>query len=107
MIFKIGIFLIALESALHLSLQEKHSSPIRESWACPYGHGMRVVRDDEARELTKQNEKNELFLNSSELLIHAKNLPQRLQRLALLPWFECWLQQLLSLIHISEPTRPY
>ncbi len=107
MIFKIGIFLIALESALHLSLQEKHSSPIRESWACPYGHGMRVVRDDEARELTKQNEKNELFLNSSELLIHAKNLPQRLQRLALLPWFECWLQQLRTEKKSEHTIRAY
>ena len=66
---------------------------------------MRVVRDDEARELTKQNEENvtsevvldsdnELNLNSTEILLHTKKLPQRLHRLAFLPWYECWTQQL-------------
>ena len=79
---------------------------------------MHVVRDVEARELTKQNEKigdswvdknlrNEPILNSSELLIHTKNLPQRLQRLALLPWFECWLQQLRTEKKSEHTIRAY
>ena len=79
---------------------------------------MHVVRDVEARELTKQNEKigdswvdknlrNEPILNSSELLIHTKNLPQRLQRMALLPWFECWLQQLRTEKKSEHTIRAY
>jgi len=79
---------------------------------------MRVVRDDEARELTKQNEKidnsqgvkninDESYLNSAELLIHTKNLPQRLQRLALLPWFDCWLQQLRTEKKSEHTIRAY
>ena len=79
---------------------------------------MHVVRDVEARELTKQNEKigdswvdknlrNEPILNSSGLLIHTKNLPQRLQRLALLPWFECWLQQLRTEKKSEHTIRAY
>ena len=79
---------------------------------------MRVVRDDEARELTKQNEQiddswvvetpqNEPVLSSSELLIHTKNLPQRLQRLALLPWFECWKQQLRTEKKSEHTIRAY
>ena len=79
---------------------------------------MRVVRDDEARELTKQNEEKtiskvvansneELNLNSAELLIHTKNLPQRLQRLALLPWFECWSQQLKTEKKSDHTIRSY
>jgi integrase/recombinase XerD len=79
---------------------------------------MRVVRDDEARELTKQNEKiensqgvkslnDESYLNSTELLIHTKNLPQRLQRLALLPWFDCWLQQLRTEKKSEHTIRAY
>ena len=79
---------------------------------------MRVVRDDEARELTKQNEQiedswvsetpqNESGLTSSELLIHTKNLPQRLQRLALLPWFECWKQQLRTEKKSEHTIRAY
>ena len=79
---------------------------------------MRVVRDDEARELTKQNEEKtiskvvansneELNLNSAELLIHTKNLPQRLQRLALLPWFECWSQQLKTEKKSEHTIRSY
>ena len=79
---------------------------------------MRVVRDDEARELTKQNEQidnswvdekpqNESDLSSSELLIHTKNLPQRLQRLALLPWFECWKQQLRTEKKSEHTIRAY
>ena len=79
---------------------------------------MRVVRDDEARELTKQNEKiensqgvkslnDESYLNSTELLIHTKNLPQRLQRLALLPWFDCWLQQLRTERKSEHTIRAY
>ena len=79
---------------------------------------MRVVRDDEARELTKQNEQidnswvdekpqNESDLSSSELLIHTKNLPQRLQRLALLPWFECWKQQLRTEKKSKHTIRAY
>lgn len=79
---------------------------------------MRVVRDDEARELTEQNEEktiskvvvnsNErLNLNSAELLIHTKNLPQRLQRLALLPWFECWSQQLKTEKKSEHTIRSY
>ena len=68
--------------------------------------------------MTKQNEKigdswvdknlrNEPILNSSELLIHTKNLPQRLQRLALLPWFECWLQQLRTEKKSEHTIRAY
>ena len=79
---------------------------------------MRVVRDGEARELTKQNEEKtiskvvansneELNLNSAELLIHTKNLPQRLQRLALLPWFECWSQQLKTEKKSEHTIRSY
>ena len=79
---------------------------------------MRVVRDGEARELTKQNEEKtiskvvansneELNLNSAELLIHTKNLPQRLQRLALLPWFECWSQQLKTEKKSDHTIRSY
>ena len=79
---------------------------------------MRVVRDDEARELTEQNEEKtiskvvansneELNLNSAELLIHTKNLPQRLQRLALLPWFECWSQQLKTEKKSGHTIRSY
>ena len=79
---------------------------------------MRVVRDDEARELTEQNEEKtistvvansneELNLNSAELLIHTKNLPQRLQRLALLPWFECWSQQLKTEKKSEHTIRSY
>ena len=79
---------------------------------------MRVVRDDEARELTEQNEEKtiskvvvnsneELNLNSAELLIHTKNLPQRLQRLALLPWFECWSQQLKTEKKSDHTIRSY
>ena len=79
---------------------------------------MRVVRDDEARELSKQNEQiddswvvetpqNEPVLSSSELLIHTKNLPQRLQRLALLPWFECWKQQLRAEKKSEHTIRAY
>ena len=79
---------------------------------------MRVVRDGEARELTKQNEEKtiskvvansneELNLNSAELLIHTKNLPQRLQRLALLPWFECWSQQLKTEKKSGHTIRSY
>ena len=79
---------------------------------------MRVVRDDEARELTEQNEekttskvvvdsKDKLDLNSAELLIHTKNLPQRLQRLALLPWFECWSQQLKTEKKSEHTIRSY
>ena len=79
---------------------------------------MRVVRDDEARELTEQNEektiskvvvdsKDKSDLNSAELLIHTKNLPQRLQRLALLPWFECWSQQLKTEKKSEHTIRSY
>ena len=79
---------------------------------------MRVVRDGEARELTEQNEEKtiskvvansneELNLNSAELLIHTKNLPQRLQRLALLPWFECWSQQLKTEKKSGHTIRSY
>ena len=79
---------------------------------------MRVVRDGEARELTEQNEEKtiskvvansneELNLNSAELLIHTKNLPQRLQRLALLPWFECWSQQLKTEKKSEHTIRSY
>ena len=79
---------------------------------------MRVVRDDEARELTEQNERIEDFggskdpvsesnLNSTELLIHTKPLPQRLQRLALLPWFDCWLQQLRTEKKSEHTIRAY
>ena len=79
---------------------------------------MRVVRDDEARELTEQNEEKtiskvvvnsneKLNLNSAELLIHTKNLPQRLQRLALLPWFECWSQQLKTEKKSEHTIRSY
>ena len=79
---------------------------------------MRVVRDGEARELTKQNDEKtiskvvansneELNLNSAELLIHTKNLPQRLQRLALLPWFECWSQQLKTEKKSEHTIRSY
>ena len=79
---------------------------------------MRVVRDGEARELTEQNEEKtiskvvansneELNLNSAELLIHTKNLPQRLQRLALLPWFESWSQQLKTEKKSEHTIRSY
>ena len=79
---------------------------------------MRVVRDDEARELTEQNEEKtiskvvmnsneKLNLNSAELLIHTKNLPQRLQRLAFLPWFECWSQQLKTEKKSEHTIRSY
>ena len=79
---------------------------------------MRVVRDGEARELTEQNEEKtiskvvansneELNLNSAELLIHTKNLPQRLQRLALFPWFECWSQQLKTEKKSEHTIRSY
>ena len=79
---------------------------------------MRVVRDGEARELTEQNEEKtiskvvansneELNLNSAELLIHTKNLPQRLQGLALLPWFECWSQQLKTEKKSEHTIRSY
>jgi len=79
---------------------------------------MRVVRDDEARELTKQNEEkiiseviddsnNELNLKGAELLIHTKKLPQRLQRLAFLPWYECWTQQLKTEKKSEHTIRSY
>ena len=79
---------------------------------------MRVVRDDEARELTKQNEERTmseivensgqaLNLNRTEILIHTKNLPQRLQRLAFLPWFECWIQQLRTEKKSEHTIRSY
>ena len=79
---------------------------------------MHVVRDDEARELTKQNEEVEDIerekslsidydLSSSELLIYTKNLPQRLQRLALLPWFDCWVQQLRTEKKSEHTIRAY
>ena len=79
---------------------------------------MRVVRDDEARELTKQNEEKTmseivensgqtLNLNRTEILIHTKNLPQRLQRLAFLPWFECWIQQLRTEKKSEHTIRSY
>ena len=79
---------------------------------------MRVVRDDEARELTKQNEEKTmseivensgqaLNLNRTEILIHTKNLPQRLQRLAFLPWFECWVQQLRTEKKSEHTIRSY
>ena len=79
---------------------------------------MRVVRDDEARELAKQNEEKTmseivensgqaLNLNRTEILIHTKNLPQRLQRLAFLPWFECWIQQLRTEKKSEHTIRSY
>tara|TARA_Y100000996_G_scaffold308171_1_gene244891 strand:- start:15433 stop:16581 length:1149 start_codon:yes stop_codon:yes gene_type:complete len=79
---------------------------------------MRVVRDDEARELTKQNEENvtsevvldsdnELNLNSTEILLHTKKLPQRLHRLAFLPWYECWTQQLKTEKKSEHTIRSY
>jgi site-specific recombinase XerD len=79
---------------------------------------MRVVRDDEARELTEQNEEKTmseivensgqaLNLNRTEILIHTKNLPQRLQRLAFLPWFECWIQQLRTEKKSEHTIRSY
>ena len=79
---------------------------------------MRVVRDDEARELTKQNEEkiiseviddsnHELNLKGAELLIHTKKLPQRLQRLAFLPWYECWTQQLKTEKKSEHTIRSY
>ena len=79
---------------------------------------MRVVRDDEARELTKQNEEkiiseviddsnNEFHLKGAELLIHTKKLPQRLQRLAFLPWYECWTQQLKTEKKSEHTIRSY
>ena len=79
---------------------------------------MRVVRDDEARVLTKQNEEkiiseviddsnHELNLKGAELLIHTKKLPQRLQRLAFLPWYECWTQQLKTEKKSEHTIRSY
>ena len=79
---------------------------------------MRVVRDDEARVLTKQNEEkiiseviddsnHELNLKDAELLIHTKKLPQRLQRLAFLPWYECWTQQLKTEKKSEHTIRSY
>ena len=79
---------------------------------------MRVVRDEEARELTKQNEEkiisrivedsdNGSNLNGAELLIHTKKLPQRLQRLAFLPWYECWIQQLKTEKKSEHTIRSY
>ena len=79
---------------------------------------MRVVRDDEARELTKQNEEkiiseviddsnHESNLKGAELLIHTKKLPQRLQRLAFLPWYECWIQQLKTEKKSEHTIRSY
>ena len=79
---------------------------------------MRVVRDDEARELTKQNEEkiiseviddsnHESNLKGAELLIHTKKLPQRLQRLAFLPWYECWTQQLKTEKKSEHTIRSY
>ena len=79
---------------------------------------MRVVRDDEARELTKQNEEkiiseviddsnHELNLKGADLLIHTKKLPQRLQRLAFLPWYECWTQQLKTEKKSEHTIRSY
>jgi len=79
---------------------------------------MRVVRDDEARELTKQNEEkiiseviddsnHELNLKDAELLIHTKKLPQRLHRLAFLPWYECWTQQLKTEKKSEHTIRSY
>ena len=49
----------------------------------------------------------EPYLNSTELLIHTKHLPQRLQRLALLPWFDCWLQQLRTEKKSEHTIRAY
>ena len=79
---------------------------------------MRVVRDDEARELTKQNEEkiiseviddsnHELNLKGADLLIHTKKLPQRLHRLAFLPWYECWTQQLKTEKKSEHTIRSY
>ena len=79
---------------------------------------MHVVRDEEARELTKQNEEeiisqivkdsdNESNLKGAELLIHTKKLPQRLQRLAFLPWYECWIQQLKTEKKSEHTIRSY
>ena len=79
---------------------------------------MRVVRDGEARELTKQNEEkiiseviddsnHESNLKGAELLIHTKKLPQRLQRLAFLPWYECWTQQLKTEKKSEHTIRSY
>jgi len=79
---------------------------------------MRVVRDEEARELTKQNEEkiisrivedsdNGSNLKGAELLIHTKKLPQRLQRLAFLPWYECWIQQLKTEKKSEHTIRSY
>tara|TARA_B100000900_G_scaffold411550_1_gene431460 strand:- start:8983 stop:10131 length:1149 start_codon:yes stop_codon:yes gene_type:complete len=79
---------------------------------------MRVVRGDEARELTKQNEKeiiseviiksdNNTNLNGAELLIHTKKLPQRLHRLAFLPWYNCWIQQLKTEKKSEHTLRSY
>ena len=79
---------------------------------------MRVVRDEEARELTKQNEEeiisqivkdsdNESNLKGAELLIHTKKLPQRLQRLAFLPWYDCWIQQLKTEKKSEHTIRSY
>jgi site-specific recombinase XerD len=53
------------------------------------------------------NSNEKLNLNSTELLIHTKNLPQRLQRLALLPWFECWSQQLKTEKKSEHTIRSY
>ena len=79
---------------------------------------MRVVRDEEARDLTKQNEEkiisrivedsdNGSNLKGAELLIHTKKLPQRLQRLAFLPWYECWIQQLKTEKKSEHTIRSY
>jgi len=79
---------------------------------------MRVVRDDEARVLTKQNEEkiiseviddsnHELNLKGADLLIHTKKLPQRLHRLAFLPWYECWTQQLKTEKKSEHTIRSY
>jgi len=79
---------------------------------------MRVVRDEEARELTKQNEEkiisrivedsdNGSNLKGAELLIHTKKLPQRLQRLAFLSWYECWIQQLKTEKKSEHTIRSY
>jgi site-specific recombinase XerD len=68
--------------------------------------------------LTKQNEEkiisrivedsdNGSNLKGAELLIHTKKLPQRLQRLAFLPWYECWIQQLKTEKKSEHTIRSY
>ena len=54
-----------------------------------------------------ENSGQTLNLNRTEILIHTKNLPQRLQRLAFLPWFECWIQQLRTEKKSEHTIRSY